>query len=307
MAYQETTGLTPEDVINKIAAFSAANGWTVDTNTLVGSVRTLVLHKSGDYIHIWNDASNNILISGSIGYVPGTAYNLQTGYAGNYSYSNLGAGPYTNVFMFADNSPSEHVYIAVELAGGIFRHIAFGMADKLGTWTGGTFFDATYWRLDGLGPNWNSFNRSLFDWASGTGLYGGMRCDIAADGKTNAWALFHAGATYRAFTGLSGGQSNQPGGTGYMTTQFYNRNAAPFSGQITVGTIRADVLRTGGLYSPACTFPNIRYLTMERYAPGQEITIGSDVWKVFPMCRKGVGSGLLQYSDNHAYAYKKVP
>lgn len=55
----------------------------------------------------------------------------------------------------------------------------------------------------------------------------------------------------------------------------------------------------------------MRYLNIANFAPGQEITIGTDTWKVFPMLRKGVGTGGnpagdIPYSDNHGYAFKKT-
>lgn len=310
MAYQETTGNSPDDVIDKIATFAAAAGWTIATNSLVGSNRTLVMQKSGDYIQIWNTDTSNIFITGYIGYVPGTAFNLQVGYAGNYAQTNLGTGPYANVFMFADDNPSEHVHVVIELAGGVFRHLSFGMLDKLGTWTGGTYFDATIWSTS---PSqeylWNGFSGVMFDYSrSNAGSrWGAVRCDIPADSKTDAWAYFRNSQSYRLFTGLDSGGSNQSDGRGYLTTQFYNRNDPPFSGQVTLGTIAVYVIRTGGFWSPIGTVPNCRYLNMARYSPGQEPSVASDAWKVFPFCRKGTGSsGSGPFSNNHAFAFKKV-
>lgn len=310
MAYQETTGNSPDDVIAKIATFAAAAGWTVVDNILAGSNRTLVLQKGGDYIQVWNTDTTNIFITGYIGYVAGTAYNLQAGYAGNYAQANVGAGPYTNVFMFSGSAPSDHVHVVIEMSGGVFRHLSFGMLDKLGTWTGGTYFDAATWvGNSSVSHNtWNSYNRALFDMRgeSGTARYGCVRCDIPSDGRASTWAAVRNNASYAAWTGLYGGGGGG-GGEGYLTSQFYNRNDPPFSGQITLGTIRVEIARVGGFLSVAGTFPNVRYLNMARFSPGQEITVGSDTWKVFPMARKGSGVSSQAYSQNHAYAFKKVP
>lgn len=317
MAYQQTTGASPEDVIDKIGGFAAANGWTVVQNTLSGAKRTLVLKRSGDYIQLWNDGVEDIYITGYVGYASGAAYNAQLGYAGQYARANIGTGAYTNVFMFADAAPSEHVHVVIEMAGGVFRHITFGEIDKLGTWTGGTFFDATYWYPSTYATYyWMENHSPVFNTYGGQPWTGGLRCDIPADGRSNAWALFDIlNFSYHVRTGLYGGRrgSSTYADKSYLTDQIYPRNAPPFSGQITLGTIRADVARDGDFYSPAGVFPNVRYLNMERFAPGQEITIGSDIWKVFPMCRKGEGSSDTShprygqpYSDNHAYAFKKV-
>lgn len=308
MAYQETTGNSPDDVISKIATFAAAAGWTVVGNALVGSNRTLTLQKGGDYVWVWNSDTSNIRITGSIEYNAGLAVTAQVGYAGNYAEANVGVGAYTNVFMFSGSAPSDHVHVVIEMAGGVFRHISFGTLDKLGAWTGGTYFDAVTWTASDTSENsWDTFSHGMFDSNSANQTrYGGVRCDIPADARANAWALFRSNAAYRAVTGLWGGSGNNGGGAGYLTTQFYSRNNAPFSGQVTLGAIRVDVQRPGGFWSPAGVVPNVRYLNMARFAPGQEITVGSDTWKVFPMVRKGTGPNGQPYSANHAYAFKKV-
>ncbi len=310
MAYHETTGLDPQDVVNKIGNFAEAAGWVVETNNLTANVRTLVLQKSGDHIRLWND-STSIFITGHIGYDGELTFDQQQGYAGRYAQANVGGGPYTKVFMFGGD---EYVHVVIEMAGGVFRHISFGEIDKLGEWEGGTYFDATYWSLSAPATYlWQSSSSPIFDAGSGVDFVGALRCDIPQDGRSDAWALFRHNAAFRAETGLYRGESNSASTPSYLTSQMYERNDPPFSGQIALGTIRADVLRNGGALSPAGVFPDVRYVNMARYSPGQEITVGSDVWKVFPMARKGVGSGTpsnplygQSFSHNHAYAFKKT-
>lgn len=306
MAYSEQTASTPDDVINKIATFASANGWTIDSNTLAGSNRTLTLRNTTDYIHVYNSDATNVRVRASVGYTPGQPPANHPNPSGE-ALANLGAGPYTKLYMFANASPSPHIHVVVELTGGIFRFLSFGMVSKLGTWTGGTYVDASYWNESQTWRYyWMRYHSSLFDSMSDVAYRGSIRCDIPLDGRANAWASLGYNAAYRAYTGLFGGDSNT--GTGYLTTQFYNRNSPPFSGQVALGTIEFDIFRIGGFWSPSGSFPNVRYLNMERFNPGQEITVGADVWKVFPMCRKGGGTyeGNADYSNNHAYAFRKT-
>lgn len=309
MAYSEQTASSPDDIINKIAAFATANGWTADRNNLSGSNRTLTLHHSTvtDYVHIYNIDVNNVWILGSVGYDSGLTPLLHPNRS-NPAVANVGVGPYTKLYMFANSSPAPHVHCVIEMTGGIFRHLSFGMIEKLGAWTGGTFIDATYWNANDIYVYYFNANHSpLFDSnASGSdNYYGSMRCDIPLDSRTNAWAAMYANGTYRAYTKLSGG-------SGPMVTQFLNRNDPPFSGQITLGTFLVEVFRIGGFWSPAGMVPNVRYLNMDRFNPGQEIAVGSDTWKIFPMTRKGSssyisGSGASNtYSGNNAYAFLKT-
>lgn len=313
MAYQENSASSPADAIDKIGAFAASAGWTVIQNTLSGSIRTLVLKRAtSDYIQVWNDATN-IWITAYIGYVAGTARTAQVGYAGSDAQANVGLGPYTKLYLFADSAPSPHVHVVVEMANGIFRHLTFGELTKLGTWTGGTFFDATYWAESwNTGYAWLINCMPMFAWRGWNSTRNGaLRVDIPDDGRANAWAVLDENFAFSCRTGLYDSTSNSATGHGFLVTQVYNRNDAPFSGQVTLGTIRAEITRPGGFRSVAGTFPNVRYLSMKRYSPGQEITVAADTWKVFPMCRKGAGQNINDpqywpFSNDHAYAFKKV-
>lgn len=312
MAYQENTGNSPDDAIDKIATFAAANGWTIHTNTLAVSNRTLVLRKSGDYLQIWNEDNATINITGFIGYDPLLTYSQQSGYAGVYAQASAGVGPYSQLYLLADTSPSEHVHVVIEAASGIVSHLSFGALDPLGIWTGGTYFDATWWDPTYFDAyKWRADSSPLFDCYGNPVFVGAVRCDIPADGHSNTWAPLDRDAAFRVRTGLYGATADSSDGHGYLTTQCYHRNDPPFSGQVTLGTVRCDVIRPGGFWSPIGTYPNVRYLNMARYVPGQEITVGAEVWKVFPMRRKGVGQSIddpayFPFSDEHAYAFKKV-
>ena len=71
------------------------------------------------------------------------------------------------------------------------------------------------------------------------------------------------------------------------------------------------VNRVGDYWSRIGRFPNVRFCSTAKFAPGDEVTIGSDAWKVFPMVRKFTltlaGESNPAHSTNFAYAYKKVP
>ena len=209
MAYQENTGASPADVIDKIATFAAANGWTVHTNSLSGSNRTLVLSKGGDYVQLWNDDTTSIRVTGFISYVPGTAYNLQAGYAGTVARAHVGVGPYTQIYLFADNAPADHVHVVIEGTNGIFSHISIGRVEKLGTWTGGTYFDATWWsQTYWQAYQWTDYSHPIFDSSeSRDGFRGAVRCDIPADSRVDSWAVLDPTLRLARAPGSSAGAS----------------------------------------------------------------------------------------------------
>ena len=47
----------------------------------------------------------------------------------------------------------------------------------------------------------------------------------------------------------------------------------------------------------------MRFLNMTRFVAGEEFTLGSDTWKVFPWIKQG---GAVPHSQQFAFAYKKV-
>lgn len=318
MAYSEVSVSSPDDVISKIATFATANGWTVDRNTLSGSNRTLTIRKGGsDYIHIYNTDATNVRVRASVGYSAADAPSAQPNVSAEKKIT-LGSGPYTKLFLMGNDSPAPHIHAIIEMTGGVYRMISVGLLDKLGAWTGGTYVDGTEWSTSAsLRYYWNnSTNSALFDCRNIATSWGSVRCDIPLDGRANAWAELKYNAAYRAVTGLFGGLENSVNdssatgniGNGYLTTQFYNRNNPPFSGQPSLGNIVVDVYRVGGMFSTIGSYPNVRYLNIGRYSPGQEITVGSETWKVFPMARKAVGTSAANAdaSNDHGYAFLKT-
>lgn len=307
MAYQEiTTAATPAEAINAIAVFAAANGWTVERNNLVSTNRTLTLKRAeSDYIHLWNTNTSEIRVIGSVGYAAGSTPDTQTD-RGVEAIANIGTGPYTKMFLFADSSPAPHVHVVIEISAGIFRTISLGLLEKAGIYTGGTYYDASRWAGSSTGTSWNSQNHACFEYNRGPLLSGSIRVDIPADSKVNAWANSPG---YPFYNGLAYGSTGQSSGLGFLTTLAYTRNQAPFSGNVLLAPIQNYIVRVGGLYSPIGTFPNVRYLRMDRFTPGEEISIGTDTWKIFPFIRQGVssdGTTDSPYSAQHAYAFKKV-
>lgn len=339
MAYQEIVApAAPQNVVDALRVFAEANGWTVMRNTLVGNNRTVTLKRpETDYVHIYNSTTDNIRLRGSIDYDGGIAPDATAGRSGR-AESNIGTGPYVKLYMFAGAAPSAHVYFVVEsAAGATYYHGAFGMVEKLDAWTGGTFIDCSFWPL---GPT----NANVFRYENGgastvhalfgtdfrtnatpadlTGV-GGVRCDIPEDSRVNTWAGFtrvngglHNGVTSLVDFAVCSGVnysygadalSAQPSNLTYGA--FYNDDNV-FSNRSVFRPIELAVVRIGGYLSPIGRAPNVRFCNISKFTDTQEITIGSDVWKVFPMVRRGTGAlappNHTAGSENFGYAYKKV-
>lgn len=312
MAYAENVASSPDDLVDKIATFAVSAGWTEDRNDLDGTNRTVTLHKGGDYVHLWNDNDSGVKVIGSIGYDSEEVPLLQTLVAENQCIAPIGVGPYTKIYMFADNSPAEHVHVVIEATAGVFFHLSFGMLNKFGAYTGGTYFDASYWPHSSPASQTYTghWNKAIFDYTlnnaySAGAVPGNVRIDIPADSLANNWFVSSAAATNRIYSGLNGSAA---AAVSPVLSTAYSRNSATFSGQVLLHPIQVVAERDGGLWSPVGEFPNVRVTNIERYNPADEITIGSDTWKLFPFVRKGSSANTLTeaYSGNRGYAYKKV-
>ncbi len=312
MAYQLTSATSVEDLINKIATFAVAAGWTARRNDLVSTNRTLTLQKSGDNIHIYNTDTSTVRVNGSVGYDGGLAANAQPNQAASIAQANVGTGPFPNVFLFASNTPAEHVFVVVEVASGLFRHIAFGQVVKIGAYTGGTFFDATGYSAASTVANNMSANdhHRLCDNGSGYSNScgasgGGVRCDF--DGNVNYFAPFRRPTDFATPVASGGfwGSTQTGGDDDARNVDFYSRSINSVAGVTPLAPILLRVERGSGFWSDIGQVPNIRFLNMSRFNAADEFTIGSDTWKVFPWLRKGNVSN-QQYSQELAFAYLKT-
>lgn len=305
MAYQQTTASSVEDLINKLATFAAGLGWTIHRNTLVTTNRTLSIRRSGDYIHIYNSDTTNVRIRASTGIDTGVAVSSQPGVSTQEAVMNCQAGPFTNVFFFGANTPSEHIYTVVDGGSVGLRHMAIGELTKIGAYTGGTFFDAMNISTSSFynATVSSSYHHVMFDSAtsSNNGLRGAVRID--ADGLTSNYAPMTA-ATDTTNKVTNGGMRASRTEEG-----FYNSSVNSWSGVTPLQPIKVRFERDSDFFSEIGIVPNLRFVNMSRWAPGDEFTIGADTWKVFPWWRQGTrpsGDTTTSYSNQYAFAYLKV-
>lgn len=308
MAYQLTNATNIEDLIDKIADFAVTAGWTERRNDLSGSSRTLTLQKSGDNIHIYNSDTTYLRVNASVGYDDALAGNAQPNQAVSNVASNVGTGPFPNVFLFSDNSPAEYIHAVIEIASGIFRMVSFGELVKTGAYTGGTYFEASGFDATSSENNMaSSEHHRMFD--NGTGFSnpfggGGVRCDV--DGETNYFAPFRRLADFATPCASGGfwGELSTGADRGYRTREFYYKSINTVFGITPLAPVLIRVERDDGYWSDIGEVPGLRFMNMSRFAPGDEFTIGSDTWKVFPWLRKGNVEG-QPYSQDLAFAFLK--
>lgn len=300
MAFQESTSVAgAPEAIDIICTFAAANGWTVERNNLVGALRTATLRIPGvtDYIHLYNLDAVTLRHRISVGYDGGLAPSAQPDVSPTDGTCDLRVGPIPKIHAFATGNVI-HVAFNISIAA-TWRFLSFGLMDKLGTYDGGTYCDASYFPDGNEGISFAQHHVLL-----GAGREqnsGFVRADCVADSRAN---FFHAFGDIaingdNALTGQRGARTNWPKGSGAGNGErgrlIMGADDNTFSGRSVFQPIDVYVRRLGvpSYYSPAGQVPGIRFASLAKFDVEQEVTIGGDVWKMYPVVRKGPEGGVL--------------
>lgn len=293
VAYETGVATSPSDLLNKLGVFVEANGWSYDA-----AASGAVIYNGASGVGIFAGilaGATDIQTRGCLGYSPAAAWNAQPGNAGLTHTINVGAGPYTSYHCWVgDEDGNDYVHLTIEKSAGEFRHWALGRLVPFGSITGGVYCDGT-WLEDNTtfrnSPESGS-HRHLCD--ANTNLTGG-HVWVDYDAKVNTWqAVTDSQATNRHFG------STRSGGmwSNFHTIGYQNWNFRTPQWPMTYFANRASNLR-----SPIGRMPNIRAVNVRNFFPGQEVTIGSDVWKIFPVFQKQIGSVANTIVSSGLYGY----
>lgn len=304
MAYQEVNSVaTPEVLINHLVNFCEGAGWFVERNTETAGLRTATIRKAGvtDYIHIYNTDSTNVRMRISIGYDPAFTPANQPNVSGECR-TFLAAGAYPKAFMFASQ---DQVWLAVAIAAsGEYRHLCFGRLEKAGSYDGGTYIDGSVWPNNNYYATW-AWNSWPLRARNDTHPSGYLRADVPDDGRVNYF--FQIGGNQQV-SGAYGEAGDS--GRAALLSAYADDNA--FSGRTILHAIPIMIGRTGSqlYFSPAGVVQDVRVCSIQKFEPEQEITIGTDVWKLFPVVAKRSMNSTAGVqpaaSGSSGYAIKKV-
>lgn len=332
MAYETGASTGPNDLLDKLRLFAIAQGWTVNRWATAGSGLELCVSKGSAYFNmrsyenetaLINGGSNTlrygIAINGSDGFASGSAWDRQAGYplrpngtAGSeqghaYMPFVTSIGPFPAYYLFAPDSKT--IYLEVKVTTDTFQRLGFGSLDLFNPITpgGGRFFYATggissvtasTGPLAWLGNEIDSNNYSLeevpfrcadyTDYAYNSGSFVRSAFDSFDNWCGSGWA---SSITYMA-------KACQGGGVHDKIIRDSSPNPMNGIGILTPNVV--SVNRADQYLHPIGVVPGMRYMDMTNYLPGDEFTLGSDTWKVFPWYQKG------GRSFQRGIAYKKV-
>lgn len=344
MAYQlVSTPSTQEAVMTAVRDFAVANGWTNENYTASnpGVSRGVMTLSRGDcYVSFrWegteSEATKSIAMYQSLGYdapnaaTPwnftddsGNGTTSATSLTANRRVADIGSGPYVALHLFASDTDAKsgnsapHVYCVLEYAPGKYRHFAFGNIDKFGDWTGGEFVAGHEWSdtsVDESNPT--SANHTVLldafhndsDGDAATIHMEGLPGQNAASkwgqvGNDNSPANDRAGNPRDRVQGGCRGSLYT-----YVFGRFVPSALTGFFSNMPIPVwYRRDSSGSNRRVYLLGHMPNVRMVQLRNLSPGEEITIGSLTYKVFPVTAKSDLGGSVEESENMGIAYVKV-
>lgn len=301
VAYEAGVASSPSDLLTKLTAFAASNGWTVS------SVTGGAVFRNGDINVGVNATSPDLFLRGALGFDSGAAWNAQPGSAAHNVRTNLGAGPFTAYHAFVGEEDGfEHVHCAVEISAGLWRHLTFGRLFSYGALVGGVYVDGVYWASGATNPNLLADPANRFiakvngaNVTSTTNGFGQVWCDY--DGKENNWQYNQVQGSVPLADRVFGSVANNAMYMGLVLAAEMKWNL-----RTPLWPVEYSLGRPEGLRTVAGRIPNMRQVSLRNYAPGDEIAIGGETWKVFPIIRRTTATppNSEPNSDLYGYAYR---
>lgn len=332
MAYETGASTGPNGLLDKLRLFAIAQGWTVNRRVTAGSGLELCVSKGSAYFNMRSYQNETVLVNGSSstlrygisingsdGFASDSAWDRQAGYpvrpsgtvgseqGHGYMPFVTSTGPFPSYYLFAPDSKT--IYLEVEVTTGTFQRMGFGSLDLFNPATpgGGRFFYST----GGNGSVTNSTSSSTWlgseiDNVSyaleevpfrATDYYGtANQCGSFLRAAFDSFDNWCGSAVQASSSNMA--QACQGGGVHDKIIRDSSPNPMNGVGILTPNVV--SVNRANEYLHPVGVVPGMRYMDMTNYLPGDEFTLGSDTWKVFPWYQKG------GRSFQRGIAYKKV-
>lgn len=338
MAYQTGSATDLGDLLTKLDVFMVANGWTqddFDDGATTASQGFAQWNKGNVHVGLkWvANAPNNMSIHQALGNAgavfpgahtddSGNGYNAAFGSDAQLDdercVNDIGDGPFVSYHFFEQDASPAYVHVVVEIESEVFRHFGWGTLEKFNDWTGGEYCYGQF-----QDESTNSSGVDTATWAPFDAIQAGTSATSRRSTTIHAEGLPNQGVSEK-WLQHSGGISSQASQANWTDSAGQNKQLSlgGFRGGpvgYLLGEFRSDV-STGHipLYPwPIFTHdvstslwllgnvPDIRGVDMRNFSPGQEVTVGSDVWIVFPSARR-TEDNVVNRTYYQGIAYRKV-
>jgi hypothetical protein len=312
--YATGTPTSLSDYLNSLATFATSAGWTVDFNAHAGFAAHdyyLAVHKDLCYLNWYIPDTTaaagtlQIQLYGATGYAGSTAPSAQAGASPNPTLMYPPpTGPY-NAYHFFSTSTSgvDYLHTLLEYSAGAFLHLHGGCLNPVGGASPATYCAGTRWgTLTGTnassdsGPAIGNFTPfSAENPSAGLG-YQLFQLRATVD-STARWFWPGNASPARAIGAVRSGSKN---------VHAFARSPNTLNQLVPFIPLSLFVERAvGNVYSYLGDVIDMRWMTLANNQAKDEITIGSDTWKVFPVITKQPLGSPNVATGNYGFAFRK--
>lgn len=298
---------TLADFLNALATFATSAGWTVDHNGVeAGSDYYLAVHKDLCYLNYYVPTTNDrIQIYGATGYSGGSGHATQANSSVNFSLLfPAPAGPFTAYHFFSTATGGiDYLHAILEVSSGVFLHAHGGALNPVGGLSPGTYTAATQWSTlaggagsaDG-GPT-GSGNFTPFSGESPAGAGFRMFQIRATVDAVARWFYPGAASPARAIGAVRTGSKN---------VHAFARNPNTMNQLVPLIPLSLHLERiAGNIYSYVGDVYDMRWCSLANNIAKDEITIGADTWKLYPVIAKLPFGSPTAATNNYGFAFRK--
>lgn len=330
MAYATGSAADIDALMDAFDTFITANGFTQDQydSTDSGTYANIgSWHETGGTLYFsirWDDTNEELAVFQALGYTGTDFPQNQTDDSGQGAtgspwtsgrHVNLeSVGPFTAYHFFTD-AAGTYVHVAIEVDSGRWRHFGFGTLDKANDFTGGEYAYGHVWsqsvaQIDDPRNVSNYFHLDMG--ASATHAATVHAEGLPDQGGSDKWLVCFGGTPATAGTDRGGADRFPCVGT--ARGGLWTHSLAWIRGtalNVFIPLIPIEVMYRNTSTVPDTAFflgrvPDTAIVNMNNFNDGDEFTIGSDTWKVFPWVRKQFNQDNTEESWNAGIAYKKI-
>jgi hypothetical protein len=298
--YQSGVPTSWANMLQSLAAFASANGWTIDLSASgAGYDWRVSLHKGTCFLSFYSVAgSNQMRVNGATSFTGAATPELEPDALAVTTITDALIGPYVGYHFFTSSTSAAYLHVVVEVTAGVFRHIHGGQLNQIGGAAPCIYTAATQWVTTGRFPGYPDFGNQNYIPFSAQSTNTSLLCEV--DG-TLQW--FTA-------TGVSPKRLNaNPGQTNGLQNRGEQRSPNTFNGLATLLGIGLFPERAvGNIYSYVGNVLDMAWVNIANVNAKDEVAIGGDTWKYFPACAKGPTSNIdfsPQSSGNYGFALRK--
>lgn len=298
--YSTGTASGPTAVLQALATFATSAGFTIDNNAAYSGGWWLAVHKGSCYLNFVSDSGNSkVTLYGATGFNSASAPSAQANASAAVG-CNSGVGPYVGYHFFSTSGSAAYLHVAIEKSAGLFAHFHGGALNAIGTAAPCIYIQATNWPYTGYYASFPDSSGNYLPWSQNGYSYSNGYVGVTVD-STFRW--FNPGQSQPS-------RAVWPGQGAGLSYTAYNRSPNTANGLAVLLPMQCFVERAvGNIYAYVGDVPDTRYLNMKNNNPKDEITIGADTWKIFPMISNNpninIGNSPNPSSGNYALAFRK--